>query len=347
MNKVILLLLSCIIVQGSVNAMEHTYPLHDAAADGDVEHVQALLDTGADVNERDTEGNMPLHWAVTRHPTCIFKTSSPDWTHRIGLFIACQRVAVARLLIKCGAYVNAQNNYGDTPLLVSTHDGMRLLLDNGTDINLKNKDGITPLHIAAQNGDEGNLRTLLEHGAKTTLPWDMHCMLGYTPEYFAAQNGHPEIAGLLKVWPTVASNSKARMLTFCMAMHDRVGADSPGNLLSQYLFQEICSYLKPEAITLRIAVIIQDIEAITALLNAGADVNTQEYDLPLLHVAITYRNIDIIKLLLAHGADVNYENRQGKTAFDLAHKDLAITELLRNYPVTKHQKQTQSGCIIS
>ena len=344
MNKGLFLILTCIVTHTSVNAMERTYPLHDAAAMGDIQRLQALLDSGADVNQLDEQCNTPLHWAAVRD-------SSPYWADEKHTLIdrasKNRRLAIAHLLIKRGANVNAQNNYGDTPLLFSTGAFMHLLLDNGADINRKNKYGSTPLRVAAQNGDKTTAKILLERGAKTTLKWDMSCILSNTPEYIAMKTGHPEIADLIKVWPVVVLNSKARMLTFCMAMHSRVGTESSAHILSQHLFQEICSYLKPEAITLRNAMINQDIEAITALLNAGADVNTQEYDLPLLHVAITYRNIDIIKLLLAHGADVNYENIQGKTAFDLAHKDLAITELLRNYPVTKHQKQTQSGCIIS
>ena len=31
-----------------------------------------------------------------------------------------------------------------------------------------------------------------------------------------------------------------------MAIHDRVGADSPVNLLSRYLFEDIFSYLRPQ-----------------------------------------------------------------------------------------------------
>ena len=69
-------------------------PIHDAAEDGDLAGVQAELDKDVDVNVNNklvgSGGGTPLHYATTK--------------------------AIAELLIANGADVNAQNDYGETPL---------------------------------------------------------------------------------------------------------------------------------------------------------------------------------------------------------------------------------------
>ena len=93
MRKVLYLLLSCIVAQGPVNAMnqqaaagwadffesmqvdepvvEHV-PLLEAAEKGDLQQVRALLDGGIDVNLRDRAGWTPLYKAVLHsHPLVV------------------------------------------------------------------------------------------------------------------------------------------------------------------------------------------------------------------------------------------------------------------------------------
>ena len=60
--------------------------------------------------------------------------------------------------------------------------------------------------------------------------------------------GYRELAELLEIWPLVDTGSKASRLAFCMAMHPRIGANSSAKVLSQYLFQEICSYIRPSVL---------------------------------------------------------------------------------------------------
>ena len=63
MNRLFFLLLSCIVAQGSVHAMEQL-PLHEAAAKGEVDKAIALLNAGVDINQLDKYGFSPLHCAA-------------------------------------------------------------------------------------------------------------------------------------------------------------------------------------------------------------------------------------------------------------------------------------------
>ena len=115
-------------------------------------------------------------------------------------------------------------------------------------------------------------------------------------------------------------------LPFCMAMHDRVGENSPASLLSQYLFQDIRSYLKPidqqdnyGSTPLHWAAYNGN-EAIARLfLDRGANPNLQNNDgqTPLLWAAL-FRYEAIVRLLLDRGADPNLQDNDGWTPLHCA-----------------------------
>jgi len=86
------------------------------------------------------------------------------------LFVVCQgREDLARLLIDQGAFVDHQNNQGETALFWASSNGLinlvELLLENGSNPNVTNIDGVSPLHIAAANGHLGVVAKLAESGA--------------------------------------------------------------------------------------------------------------------------------------------------------------------------------------
>lgn len=141
---------------------ENRTPLHEARTP---EIARLLLANGAVINQQDSSGNTPLHYAP------------PD---------------VAHLYIDAGADVNCQNIFGRSPLHIrcelysgkEQHNVIQHLLDHGADINARNIIGDTPLHaLNANNADITSL--LIEAGG------DVNAINidGRTPLFFAAYYG--------------------------------------------------------------------------------------------------------------------------------------------------------------
>jgi len=123
--------------------------LHESISDHDDDRINSLIRSTTDphvlVNEIGDFGRAALHVAV----------DAAD-------------VETARILIDCGAFVNAQDMAGDTPLHLSTDVHMtRLLLEHGkANPNIPNMEGICVLHSAVQRMDLDSVRLLLKHHAK-------------------------------------------------------------------------------------------------------------------------------------------------------------------------------------
>jgi ankyrin repeat protein len=129
-------------------------PLHDAARDGTLEIASDLVDRGSPVEARiaDPEnyyrnGWQALHFAAARE-------DSPD------------ALAIAALLLRKGAAVNATTREGETPLHLAKGESMtRLLLQNGAKVGVTAPNGETSLHSAARDGNTARIHLLLDHGA--------------------------------------------------------------------------------------------------------------------------------------------------------------------------------------
>jgi ankyrin repeat protein len=141
-------------------------PLHLALSDDMIEIVQLLLDNGANINAK-------LNIRLAEGDTPFFRT------------IGCGDLKCFRLLLEYGRHcvqfnVNEKDDDGRTPLHLTAfnkqYEFMKLLLENGADVNAKDETGSTPLHTVVGYYDDilhrfvhctdiKCLELLLNHGA--------------------------------------------------------------------------------------------------------------------------------------------------------------------------------------
>lgn len=112
----------------------------------------ALLDAGANPNLKTTDGDTPLHFAVS----------------------AGSRTGV-ELLISKGANVNERDNKGRTPLFAcalpnrDASNIAKVLLSKGAEVNLQDLDGQTPLHHAAGSSSKDLIQSLLQYSQNQAI----------------------------------------------------------------------------------------------------------------------------------------------------------------------------------
>jgi ankyrin repeat protein len=100
-------------------------------------------------------------------------------------------VDVVRLLLKCGADVDAQGFSNMSPLQIASSMGhlnvVQCLLDHGADVNYPDAYHGTPLKLAAERGNVETVRALLKHDADLNFRYDdgwtliHHASLHYYP----------------------------------------------------------------------------------------------------------------------------------------------------------------------
>ncbi len=207
MKKLILLLIACAIVQGSVKAVFPAIVL--AARDGDANRVEALLLSGVDPDQRGG----------------AFRT------------ITAMQIAAARgdqrivwHLIDYGADVNL--TLDSTPLLQAIQNGhieiVKILISAGADVNRQTGDCATPLRYAIANHQLEIFKTLIAAGANVNQKSAYDILNGsWTLMDNATLYGGQEFVDVINrvnAAPTVAKN---QILALACAGHPRLGAALP------------------------------------------------------------------------------------------------------------------------
>jgi ankyrin repeat protein len=299
------------LLQYSSNSM--LTPLMSAISNNQEEMVKFLLKAGVSVNQiwdsPTRKGITPLSYAVERGFKEVVKIlldakayinpqDSNGWS---PLIIAVRRQGqdmgsmgllankeIVDLLIQAGANVNQQDSKKCTPLIHAALVGVpyiaEMLLNAKADVNLTNNYGNAALSIAIANKQEEMVKFLLKAGASVDqLITDK--IKTTTPLIYALELG---LTGIVKVL-----------------------LDAKVNVNQQ------ATNLPPLIIALRRQG--QDKEIVKLLLEAGANVNTQdEIGQTPLHYATREGRKDIVELLLNAGADVKRTNKFGHTALTIA-----------------------------
>jgi len=218
----------------SAGDREGATPLHAAASGGRLEVVKLLLSKGADVKA-----------VTTRYKeTVLHRLANGPTSTRGGQTEPGQDfVATGKLLITKGAEVDARDDSGRTPLLVSTHlvdywrgkaplraPLVQLFIDAGADVNARDDHGRTPLHHAAEKTDPAVVKMLLGAGADPFVEARRGAFGGELPLDVVGGPGpgRKEVTRLLRtaMAPRVVADEKAVTDTLLRYL-DAVGKDQP------------------------------------------------------------------------------------------------------------------------
>ncbi|SPO07100.1 uncharacterized protein DNG_09794 [Cephalotrichum gorgonifer] len=273
--------------------------LHWAAMYARHELVDLLMSSDADPNIRDTEGNTPLHLAVTR--------------------LAVENVGVISALVGGGAAVNLRNKKGITPLeWAIRHRPHKIawdLVQNLHDVNKKDDDGWTPLRLSMR-WDRYDLICLLLDKKADVNPVPKTGDKGvWTPLGQAAALGHRQIVRrLLDAGadvnfragdggpPLWLATSYGHLPVVRMLIHHKADVDGRGADGTTPLIQAV----KAERRDMVLEIL-------------GAEVNLDVQDkkgFSALHYAIECRDRSILWLLVTNGADLGLRDGAGLDAWE-------------------------------
>jgi ankyrin repeat protein len=246
-------------------------PLIQAAENADSASARQLLqDKSIDVNAAAADGTTALHWAV----------------HRDDL-------EMVDLLIRAGANAKAANRYGVQPLALAAENGNAVIIERllkaGVDPDAAMPEGETALMTAARAGKVEALKMLLVHGAHVNAHDSFR---GQTALMWAASRNNAEAIRML-----IEFGADVKVRTNNAPRSTDRRSDS-GNTFSSP---------PPTGFTaLVFAVRAGQLEAVKALLAAGADVNdTVSNGESALGLACANAHWDVADYLLDKGADPN------------------------------------------
>jgi uncharacterized protein len=323
-----------------------------AARSGNAEVAEQLLARGANANARAARGQTALMWAVAqRHPAvvkillahgadvharsdtwsqmmAVSPHGHPDYNRAIPygsntpLMFAARAgdLDSAKLLVAAGAKVNDVDAWGVSVMVLAAHSGFTdlvdFLLDTGADPNAAGA-GFAALHEAIMRRDETLVRTLLAHGASSTLP-----LKDWTPTRRQSSDFHfePELVGATPFWLAARYTQPAVMKLLIergadpLFVHrsDRV-VDGRGGKAYEHQSQ-----------------------ATTALMAAVGMGGGGNAWVPVDRAQREALALETVTLAVGYGIDVNAANVDGRTALDAA-KALKF-ERVAAYLVTKGAK---------
>jgi len=182
--------------------------------------------------------------------------------------------------------IDALDKFGQTPLMVATRKGflsmISILLDYGADVEMQDSSGKNSLMLACFIGSKEIARKLRDAGLQ---------------------------------WSTTDKNG-------CTSLHYAV--DSCNKRLIEWMIAEGAPLEAKDTVSgwtplLRVAATSGDHDTCEVLLDAGADVNLQDFGgKSSLMMACLNGHLLTTQLLLERGADIDLKTAHGKTCFDMA-----------------------------
>lgn len=317
-------------------------PVADAAMYGNLAHVRLALRQGANVNAAQGDGMTALHWAAFEDNVEMLKlllaahanVNSATIDEAITpLLLACTNgdPDAEEALLKAGANPNSVNSNGTTALMLAAASGnpaaAKVLLDHGADVNARESaHGQTALMFAAAMDRAAVIPLLMAHGADAGITTTSHAVehvrvdeIGHvfyewTPQQSSESGGKAAEAEAQVKLANAAVQSDLDLFSRALGFQSaqlalaksrpqppetgiRTGADFVGGMTA-----------------LLYAARQGHVNAVRALLDAGADINQPNADkfTPLL-IAIVNGHLDLAMYLLSRGAEPNRASLSGLT----------------------------------
>lgn len=248
-------------------------PLHWAAKGRHLELIDALIAAGAAVNAVDATGRTPLQW-VTHHDTSRYDDRRP----------------VIRLLMSRGA-----EHTFETAIRRGEAEHVAAWLRRGTPCDAPVAEQLSPLALAAEEGDSGVVRVLLESGAAPDgQPYDES-----TPLVRSIRGRRRDVVNMLLAAGADPECDRNGVLPL-----DVVTEREYGDLLLMHGARPTPQW----------AVFIDDPQALTRAVAAGFDVDRAGLNgRTALHVAADLERLQMVEALLQKGARVDATDRSAST----------------------------------
>ena len=212
--------------------------------------------------------------------------TEPDGATALHWAVHDGQADLARILLDAGAEVNATTRYGVQAVSLAAENGQAAILDEllrrGADPNAALPGGETVLMTAARSGSADAVRLLLVNGADPDVREPLR---GQTPLMWAAARNN---AAAIHVLTELGADVHAVTDSAIYPPNGSVFSDPPPTGFTALIFAARGGHL----------------DALTALLEAGADINDTVSDgQSALVVAVANANWDLADYLLDRGAD--------------------------------------------
>jgi len=315
-------------------------PVADAAMSGDRAAVKTLLQQGSDVNAAQGDGMTALHWAAMKNDAelaqmLVYAGANVKATTRLGgntpLIIAARNgnAPVVAVLLKAGADAKAATSTGTTPLMLASASGnveaVKALLAAGAEVDAKESSmQQTALMFAAANSRVDVMRALIAAGASVKASSKVVNVASLTSpeeEFFAQQAAQQQRAAGAPAGAPAAGAPAAAAAPAAGAAQAPAGgggrrgpATGKAGVERNFRYNELVGW-QGGMTPLLFAARQGSMDAVNALLDAGADVNQVsggDKTSPLV-LAIANGHFDIALHLLSKGANPNASSENGVT----------------------------------
>ena len=293
----------------------HTYPettaLYRAAQEGWFEIVHFLISQGADVNTKNRQGDPILFDVIENGDEKIArllleyeaKSKSDGIT---ALHIACSYPtrALVRLVLDYGAYIDAKDPSGQTPLYLATVGGfpsiVKLLLEEGARPNIIISGRRTALYKSGDNDPSDVVKLLLRYGADPDLGYGR---LGETKIYKAAWYNKLELVELLLQFGADVNIRNRKLMESYKGVREKVAHGILSGLSKEHSVMN--AWGKG---ALHAAAYQGHEEMVQVLLSAGADFEAAGNDgTTPLYLAAQQKHRGVVQILLKAGAQLQTE----------------------------------------